>query len=228
MTDLSAPTLATTHARVEAFGRAERHSRRVKRLKILVPLATIGVALLFGGYMWHSSPVSLAMTGDSSTFTNGQLVMANPKLEGFAKNGRPYLMTADRATQYVDKENRVVLEGINAKMPVDEENWAVVKAAAGVLDRVSNSLVIYPNVTVTTTNGMTAKLKSARIFLATGDIGSGDPVEIQFHNSRVVAGSLNISDDGKLLVFEKNVRMNIDPQQMKASEQASGGTDASN
>jgi lipopolysaccharide export system protein LptC len=185
------------------------------------------MALLFGGYMWNSSPLTLAVSGDSS-FTEGKLVMANPKLEGFAKNGRPYLMTAVRAVQNFEQQNVIVLEGINAKMPVDAENWAMIAAEGGVLDRATNTLTLNTDVTVTTTNGMNARLKSAVIDISTGNIKTADPVDIHIDDSKIVADSMSVAEGGKLLVFENHVRMNIDPQQMKASNQASGGTDASN
>ena len=37
-----------------------------------------------------------------------------------------------------------------------------------------------------------------------------------------------VLENGRLVVFETRVRMNIDPVKMKAAQAASGGTDASN
>src|SRR5690606_232603 len=86
-------------ARAEAFGRAQRHSRRVRRLKVVLP--TIAV-LLTGGFVVYSFLVAPASTRVETTappLAEGKLVMDSPKLEGFTKDGRPYSVNATRATQ---------------------------------------------------------------------------------------------------------------------------------
>ncbi|MDQ2705284.1 MAG: LPS export ABC transporter periplasmic protein LptC, partial [Pseudomonadota bacterium] len=111
-------------ARAEAFSRAEKHSRRVRRLKIVLPSFALLLALGFAGYSFISTPAPVAIEMEGSTFAEGKLVMNSPKLEGFTKDGRPYSVNADRATQDYDKQDIISLDGIDAKMPVEKENWA--------------------------------------------------------------------------------------------------------
>jgi lipopolysaccharide export system protein LptC len=151
--------------------------------------------------------------------------MANPKLEGVTKGGRPYLMTADRAIQSFDNESIIDLEGIDAKMPVEGDNWARIVAKTGVYDRKANTLQLQTDVNITTTDGMVGKLDSVFVDIGTGAMKSADPVDIEQRGSRITADSMQILDDGKRLVFEKRVRMNIVPE---AEGPASGGTNASN
>ena len=181
-----------SRARADAFGRAERHSRRVRRLKVVLPLLAVAMAVGFVGYSFLSTPSSVAVETEGSAFAEGKLVMASPKLEGFTKDGRPYSVTAARATQDFDKQGIINLDGIDAKMPVEKDNWARVEAKSGVYDRTANTLDVPTDILVTTTDGMIAKLKSAFLDIGKGSLKSITPVDIQSHGSRITADSMAV------------------------------------
>lgn len=216
-----------SRARVEAFGQAEKHSRRVRRLKIILPLAAVAMIVGFAGYAYVSTPANVAANVSvSSSISEGKLVMANPKLEGFTKDGRPYSMTAARAVQAFDQQGVINLEGIEGKMPVEGENWATVVAASGLYDRGANTLKLDSDITVTTTSGMVGKFHSAFLDIDKGTMETIEPVDIQSSGSNILADSMSLLDNGKLIVFDRRVRMTINPKQ--AQKTASGETDASN
>lgn len=214
--------------RATAFDRAERHSRNVRRLKWLLPAIALTTAAAFGAYSYASRPTAISVSTEGQEIADGKLVMANPKLEGFTKDGRPYSMTADRAVQNFEQQGIIDLEGIDARMPVQADNWATVVANGGTYDRTANTLQLSGDITLTTEDGMIAKLESADLDIGAGSMKSSAPVDIRREGSSITADSMNMLDDGKLLVFEKRVRMNIDPIDIKAAEQASGGVNASN
>ena len=214
--------------RAEAFSHAEKHSRRVQRLKVVLPLIAVVLAVGFAGYSYLSTPAPVAIETEGSAFAEGKLVMNSPKLEGFTKDGRPYSVKATRAMQDYDKQDIINLDGIDAKMPVEKENWARVEAVSGVYDRTANTLDVPTDILVTTTDGMVAKLKSAFLDIANGSLKSTTPVDIQSHGSKVTAGSMTVLENGKRVIFETRVRVYIDPVQMKAAQAARGDTNASN
>jgi lipopolysaccharide export system protein LptC len=219
---------AAADARAQAFSHAERHSRRVRRLKIVLPLLAVVLGAGFVGYSYLSTPVSVTIQTDGSAFAEGKLVMNSPKLEGFTKDGRPYSVNASRATQDFDKQDIISLDGIDAKMPVEAENWARVEAVSGVYDRTANTLDVPTDILVTTTDGMVAKLKSAYLDINDGSLKSTTPVDIQSHGSRITADSMAVLENGKRVIFETRVRVHIDPVQLKAAQAARGDTNASN
>lgn len=216
------------NARADAFSRAERHSRRVRRLKVALPLLAVVLAAGFVGYSFVSTPAPVSIQTEGSAFTEGKLVMNSPKLEGFTKDGRPYSVNASRAIQDFDKQDIINLDGIDAKMPVEAQNWARVEAVSGVYDRVANTLDVPTDILVTTTDGMVAKFKSAFLDIAAGSLKSSTPVDIQSHGSRITADSMAVFDNGKRVIFETRVRVYIDPVQMKAAQAARGDVNASN
>ncbi len=216
------------NTRAEAFGRAERHSRRVRRLKVALPLLAVLLAAGFVGYSFVSTPPSVAIQTEGSAFAEGKLVMNSPKLEGFTDDGRPYSVNATRAIQDFDKQDIISLDGIDAKMPIEAENWARVEAVSGVYDRAANTLNVPTDILVTTTDGMVAKFKSAFLDIANGSLKSTTPVDIQSHGSKITAGSMTVLENGKRVIFETRVRVYIDPVQTKAAQAAKGDVNASN
>lgn len=216
-------------ARVEAFGRAERHSRRVRRLKVVLPLSAIAMIAAFVGYTYLSTPGEVSVdVAVGSSISDGKLVMSNPKLEGFTKDGKPYSMTARRAVQSFDQQGVIDLEGIDGTMTVEEGNAARVVAEAGVYDRGNNTLDLNTEITVTTTSGIVATLQSAFLDIDKGTLLTTDPVEITSNGSMIVADSMSLLDNGKLIVFEKHVRMTIDQSKAGTAQKGGGETNASN
>lgn len=216
-------------ARAAAFGRAERHSRRVRRLKLVLPFLAVALAGVFAAFYLsnRSAPVEVASVDDQA-FSEGKLVMSNPKLEGFTKDGRPYSMTAMRAVQETGMQGLITLEDIDARMPVDIGEWAQVRARLGVYDRAANTLRLSDQIKVDTEDGMSAQLSSAFLDITSGRLTTADPVEIKLRGSSITAETMEMLDNGKRLVFDRRVRMNIDPSTAEVPRRTSGETDASN
>lgn len=222
----SAIALATS--RTEAFDVATRHSRRVGILKLALPLAAIGLAALFGIYSYLAAPPALEVKTEGTAFSEGKLVMAKPQLNGFTRENLPYSMTADRAVQDPAKQGVVELVGIDAKLPISADKVADVVAIRGVYDREGNTLDLTDQVTVKTTDGMVAKLKSAYLDMGSGAMKTNEPVEITLDGSKITSDSMAMLENGKVVVFEKRVRVDIDPARMKAAQNGSGGGSAAN
>jgi lipopolysaccharide export system protein LptC len=223
-TELAPP--ADGRTRGDAFDRAQRHSRRVRVLKFAVPVAAALIAVAFPVYSYLAAPVSVKVQAEGTAFSNGKLVMANPKLNGFTKQKQPYSMTALRAIQDVSTQGIIELEGIDAKVPVAADNVAAVKASRGTYDRDGNTMNLTSDVTITTTDGMQAKFKSVFLDMGKGTMKTGDPVDVSRGGSRITADTMSVQDNGKVLVFENKVRVNIDSAALKAAEGNSGETNA--
>ncbi|TIU38699.1 MAG: LPS export ABC transporter periplasmic protein LptC, partial [Mesorhizobium sp.] len=210
-----------------AFNRAQRHSRRVRVLKFAVPLLAVAIAIAFPVYSYLKAPVSISVQADGTAFSNGKLVMANPKLNGFTKQKLPYSLTATRATQDVGQQAVIDLEGINAKLPVATDNIVSVDAEHGIYNRDANTMDLTSDVSVTTTDGLAAKFKSIFLDMGKGSMKTSNPVDVSRGGSRITADSMSVEDNGRLVVFENRVRVNIDPTALKAAGVNSGEQNAS-
>jgi len=69
-------------------------------------------------------------------------------------------------------------------------------------------------------------LKSAFLDIGKGIMKTDDPVDITRNGSRVTSDTMTVQDNGKVVVFEKRVRVNIDPATMKAAENSDGAANA--
>ncbi|ESX80121.1 MULTISPECIES: LPS export ABC transporter periplasmic protein LptC [unclassified Mesorhizobium] len=217
---------AAGRARVDAFDIAQRHSRRVRILKLAVPLVAALIAVAFPVYSYLMAPAAIEVQADGGSFANGKLVMANPKLNGFTKQNLPYSMTALRAIQDVSKQGIIDLEGIKARLPIAADNTAAIDAARGTYDRDGNTFSLTSDVTVSTTDGVVAKFKSVYLDMGEGTMKTSEPVDVSRGGSRIRADSMSVQDNGKVLVFENKVRVDIDPASLKAAEAKSGETNA--
>jgi lipopolysaccharide export system protein LptC len=213
--------------RGDAFNRAQRHSRRVRVLKFAVPLLAVAIAVAFPIYSYLKAPLSVSVQADGTAFSDGKLVMANPKLNGFTKQKLPYSLTATRATQDVGQQAVIDLEGINAKLPVETDNIVSVDAAHGIYNRDANTMDLTSDVSVTTTDGLVAKFKSIFLDMGKGSMKTSSPVDVSRGGSRITADSMSVQDNGRLVVFENRVRVNIDPAALKAAGVNSGEQNAS-
>lgn len=219
---------ASSTLRADAFALAERHSRRVRRLKVVLPALALVMVAGFALYSFATRPGAGVFETRDAAVAEGKLVMDSPKLEGFTKDGRSYSVSAARAIQDIDRQDVINLDGIDATMPVERENWARVQATSGVYDRMANTLDVPSDIVVTTNDGLVARLKSAFLDISGGTLRSSTPVDIRSHGSRITADSMAVLDNGGRVVFEPRVRVYIDLEQLKAAQAARGEANASN
>lgn len=201
--------------KTQAFAVAQRHSRRVKVAKIAFPLVA---AILVGGFLLTSyvfTPKEIAVKAEGSAFVDGKLVMANPKLEGMTQENRPYSMTAERAIQDVTSPSVIELESISAKLPIDADQWVSIDAPKGTYNRDANTLEVKSPFKVKSTEGLTAAFTSAFVDIAKGSLKTEDPVDITLNGTRVQAESMTVAEKGKVFVFEKRVRVEIEPARLQ-------------
>lgn len=210
----------------ENFRLAKRHSLAVRTLKFLLPAAAVLIAVGFVVYSYLLTPAQISIDLAGTGFSDGKLIMANPKLGGFTRANKPYSMTALRAVQDMKNTGVIELDKINARLPLSDSNWADVMADRGIYDKDKNTLDIKSDMTVTTTDGMVAKFRSAFIAIGNGNMKTADPVDIKLQRSHITADSLDVEQRGKVLVFDRNVRVVMQPQGLKSADAASGETNA--
>jgi lipopolysaccharide export system protein LptC len=211
-----------------AFRRARSHSRKVRFLKITLPAAALFTAGAFVAYSYISVPGSVSFNVSESAYADGKLVMASPKLDGYTKENRPYSMTATRALQHVDQSSIIELEGIDAKLPVSDAVFATIGAERGVYDREKNTLDVQSPITVKTTDGMMAMFQSAYLDMDKGTMTTDKPIEIRMDSGQITADAMSVLENGKVLVFEKRVKLEIKPNRLKDRQTGAGESATTN
>ncbi len=207
-----------------AFESAARHSRLVRVLKYgLLAIGAVGIGVLAGLTVFSGSEVpKVAVDLTSSAIKDGKIVMANPRMNGFTKDNKPYKMEAQRAVQDVSKTAEITLEKIGAVVPFRGEETARIAAESALYNSEKQTLSIDRPFTVRTTDGLNAALQGAFVELQAGTLVSDKPVSIEMNGTRVSAQSMKVLDRGKVLVFESKVQLNISPGTVKTAKAGSG------
>lgn len=195
----------------DAYARAARHSRRVRRLKIVLPLVAVLIAAIFVAVSVVRAFLPEELNIETATIENGKIVMQNPAISGRNKQDISYSMRAERALQDIANPNMITLEKIRAEMPVNDETTATVDAASGIYDRGANTLDMNAPFTISLNNGVTADFRSAYLDINAGEMKSQAPIAISMRGGSIVAQSLKMTDKGKVITFEGMVKVVVDP-----------------
>lgn len=197
--------------RLDAFRRAQQHSRVVKALKLVLPLLALGFVALFAFFVYRASASAPLIETDSAAVAAGQLIMDDPRLKGFTREGRPYSVIAERASQELSDESTVQLSALKAQLPVNEKGWLMVQSPVGIYDRDANTLRLDGDITVTSSDKTTITMRSALVDLDAGTVKATDSVDVTRREGAITAENAEYSRDGKVLTFKDKVRMTLDP-----------------
>ncbi|MDM9626176.1 LPS export ABC transporter periplasmic protein LptC [Rhizobium sp. S152] len=198
-----------------AYGDARFHSARVRRLKVLLPVAAVIVSLAFIGVSLFRTYLPENIKIEGAKIENGKVVMEKPAISGRNSDGINYSMLAERALQDIKNPNLITLETIKAAVPVKDDLIARVEATAADYDRATDNLDVKSPFVIQLSSGMKADFQSAKVDIKGGKLATQDPVTIQKDGASIVANSLNMTDKGRTITFEGNVRMNVDPSAIR-------------
>ena len=139
---------------------AARHSRRVRRLKIILPLIAVLIGAIFVAVSVVRAFLPENLQIENATIENGKIVMQNPAISGRNKQDISYSMKATRALQDIANPDIITLETIHAEMPVNDTLIATVEATSGIYDRGRNTLDMNAPFSITMNNGLVADFQA--------------------------------------------------------------------
>ena len=198
-----------------AYRRAIGHSARVRRLKILLPIAALVVSLILIAVSVVRAYLPENLKIESARIENGKVVMEKPAISGRNADGINYSMIAERALQDIKNPNLITLETIKAAVPVDDKTIARIEAISGIFDRSSDRIDLTEPFEVKLTNGIAASFKSGYLDVKNGRLESKEPVSITANKASIVAQSLKMTDKGRIITFAGSVLVHIDPSTIR-------------
>lgn len=199
----------------DSYASAARHSARVRRLKVILPLTAGAIALIFVAVSFVRAFLPEELQLDTATIENGKIVMKNPAISGRNKQDISYSMKAQRALQDIANPNIITLETIHAEMPVNDTLIATVDAASGIYDRGANTLDMNAPFTISMNNGVNADFQSAYLDINAGEMETKRPIAISMKGGSIIAQKLRMTDKGRIVTFEGMVRVNVEPSAIR-------------
>lgn len=200
--------LEVTAVRGEAvFAAAKRHSRLVRSLRVLLPIAAAAGGTAFLAAIYIVPKFSGAFSLGKIDIQSNALVMDAPKVSGFSGTRRSYELSAKRAIQSLENPKVVTLEAIAARLGLETEATASVGAGRGIYDSQNETLRLEEGISIETANGYQANLKDARVDLKRGTFASDNPIELKSADSTIRGSKIEISEGGRRIMITEGVTM---------------------
>ena len=216
-----APTLERTQRRQSSrdswLGKRRAHrepvlARFASQLRILVPLAALGLAmagvvlpLIYDsatGFRLHEARVK--------TDRENYSTMDKPRFAGVDGHQRPYVLTADRAVQQVKEEKVYDMVAPKADIVDGKGAWIFVRGDKGRFYDATRQLDVSENVTMYHDKGHRMEAERARIDIETGNVASDRPVHGFGPSGTVDADGIHVSRRGRLILFTGQTHMIIE------------------
>lgn len=202
-------------ARRRAFAEANRHTARVRLLKrgivVVACLAVVALAVIVVVDPFRrvaEAGLSIDKVGVSGT----KVTMANPKLNGFRQDSRPYQVIARTAVQDIRKPNQIELNELEATIDMGPNGTGRVTAATGFYDSTREVMDLRTNVRMRSEAGYELLASSAAIEFKTGKMVSDEPVKVMMRTGTIDADRMTVLDSGKQMIFEGRVKTLMLPQ----------------
>jgi lipopolysaccharide export system protein LptC len=213
--------------RAREFGRAKRHSARVRALKIILPLAAAGIVSLY------ALPAFLSISIDDGrgkatvraiTLEAGSLKMLEPRIKGVNEKQDAYDFIADSATQASKDADVMYLDKIRGKVTGQDGKVTTLNAPNGVHNNKADEMTFNNGVVVKREPDMTATLQTATAFMKQQTVISKTPVIVRLRESTIHSDSMTLYWGEQRAIFEGNVRTHIERQPAEAGSPSQPGT----
>lgn len=201
------------------FRAARRHTILVRGLRRLLPAAG-GAALAcfaFADMFDAVLPTQVAAAAVRG-LSQGAIVMDAPKVSGFTRDDRRYLVSADRAQHKLSDPNVIEMQGISAAFTLEDGKAANLEAQSGIFDNRSKRLFLTGAVRLNSEKGYSLEAETAEVDIDNDRIVSDGAVRARMGAMDTKAEHMTVSEGGERILFEGRVKTTLVP-----SDKAGGG-----
>jgi lipopolysaccharide export system protein LptC len=194
-----------------AFRRARRHSRWVRALRLGIPLVVGAAVIVYAFGSWLNPLAGLNLPAISSLGISGtKITMDAPRLAGFTRDGRAYELTAAAAAQDLKRPQFIELQGVRAKMQLEDGNTVNVTSDSGLYDTKAEVVTLSKNVIITMTNGTTVRMAETTLDMRKNHVTSDKPVQVDVADGHVNAQKMEVVNGGEVVYFRDGVSMQLE------------------
>ena len=179
----------------------------VSRLVWLLLAAVIGLFIWQAGMFPSITPQPAAE--NEAPVSARQFAAAASRFTGFDNSNQPYSVEATGALQDASDPNKVHLEGVAGELNRQTGEKLMLNAAGGLYDSKSRLLDLAGQVRMEQPGSFRAEMDHARVDVAAKTIRSEVPVTVDLRNGRINANGMEITDDGKRILFFNRVKLTL-------------------
>ena len=144
------------------------------------------------------------------------LRMVQPRYTGIDKDNRPYVLTANAATQKSQADDLVSLDLPRADMTTNSGNWVEITGYTGAYQTQPQLLDLYGDVELYQDRGNEFHTDSARLDIANGSAVGNDPVVGQGPFGHVTAEGFAMYQHGEIINFTGKTNLTLLPRAKEA------------
>ena len=203
--------------RRRAFQAARRHSRLVRILRILLPVAGALVVTAFVIVTRFALPDGLDLSAARLSVTPSAIIMERPRLTGFDSQNKEYSVIAERAVQALGNPNVVRLETITATHGNEGQPQTRITAESGDYDRAAGTLKLQGAIAIDSADGYAVTMTDADIDFSAGALASPNPITIVQGAQTTIGQRVSVREGGKVIRLEGGVQTTITPADSQAA-----------
>ncbi len=203
--------------RETAFAKARRHSMMVRALRKLLPAVALTTLASYGLFMQHSIKIGEGtLTVGPVALSTDVLTMHNPRYEGFNDDGGRFQVSARTAEQTsTARDAPIKLNDIEGSIAQPNKTVTKLVSPRGLFDSKANQLELFESINITSSDGMAARLTSAKVFMKEGRITSGEPVTVDMPTGSLRGNSMVLLQKTRELIFSDGVSARFRPPERK-------------
>ncbi|MDE2228471.1 MAG: LPS export ABC transporter periplasmic protein LptC [Alphaproteobacteria bacterium] len=138
-----------------------------------------------------------------------QVRMVDPRYTGTDRNNRPFVVTADAASQTPKADDAISLDAPKADLATVGGNWDELTAYVGLYQPQAQQLDLFGNVELYQDKGNALRSDSVTINMAQGTAISHDPVEGDGTFGHIKAQGLRVLDRGETIIFTGHAALDL-------------------
>lgn len=195
---------------VRVFRNAMRHSRRVRFVRLAIPLcmvAALGVGVLAAELNPLRMLAALPVDFGGLVVSGSKITMQAPRIAGFTRDARPYEVTARAAAQDVLHPDMIELQGLHGTSEMPDKAVFELSADSGTYNSKAELLNLRQNVVLKSSSGFEVHLSEAAVEMHSSNVVSEKPVEVRLQNGIINANRMTVSDSGDTVRFDGGVTM---------------------
>lgn len=197
---------------LQVDSRLTRPSRVARFLKITLPVLTLGLIALLALWPQFGGIPGVDLSFPDTVLEGNRLRMTNPRFQGLDKQNRPYVLTADTATQTRDVPREVTLEKPVAEIRDGGGGWYIGKAKTGLYREAERRLDLKGDIEIFSSNGYELRGEQAHFDMATGTVLSDSPVAGQGPIGSVKGNALAVGRNEKMVYLYGGVTATLYPR----------------
>jgi len=201
-----AAAISTPSAAERARNRRRAPVRRLRLGLALVAIA-IGVTVV-GQATWRTLASNKLQTEAAST----PLLLDKPRFTGVLKDGRPFLITAERAVRDAKDQNLVRLTSPTLVRGYGQPDASQATAKTGLYREAEHTLLLTQDVKITNGEGYEFDAPQALIDMHTGEVSGDAGIAGSGPKGSTRANAYSVTDKGDRVVLKGGVRTRLEPR----------------